>query len=143
METLGSLCDKLIIVKLKMYHTSIENRAKQESLSCQDLQLREEINEYVNKAISGTLRIDRMVYEPNKVHDGTVNVAIPIVSIAGTISVLATVNCDIWHQQEKIYNFAKLPAEQKDEAIHQIAVLNLQRNDCIHQIDKLFKEMVV
>lgn len=141
METLGSLCDKLSIIKLKQYHT-IDSQ-KLESLSYQDSQIQNEINEYLDDAIWGTIHIDRLVYEPNKVHDGTINKLIPLVSIAGSISALASTNCDIWHHQEKIYNFSKLPHDQKDVVIHEIAVLNLQRNDCIHQIDKLFKEMVV
>ena len=41
-ETLGMLCDKLTIVKLKQYHS--EDAARLESLGIQATQLQEEIN---------------------------------------------------------------------------------------------------
>jgi hypothetical protein len=141
METLGSLVDKLTIVQLKAYHTT--DVKKQKSLLNQDAQLQEEITKYMKDVLYGVIPPDKLVCDPNKVHDGTSSVSIPQGDLASTISFLAIVNGDIWHQQEKIYNFSKLPVDEKDEAIHQIAILNLQRNDCIHQIDKLFKEMVV
>ena len=43
-ETLGSLCDKLTIVKLKQYHTGDIQRL--ESLAHQEKQLCEEIDTY-------------------------------------------------------------------------------------------------
>ncbi|MBK9284914.1 MAG: hypothetical protein IPM51_11465 [Sphingobacteriaceae bacterium] len=44
-ETLGMLCDKLTILKLKQYHTESEERLK--SLGTQAKQLQEEIDEFV------------------------------------------------------------------------------------------------
>ena len=52
-ETLGSLCDKLTIVKLKQYHT--EEAQKLESLGKQALQLQREIDEYVKKTEFGNI----------------------------------------------------------------------------------------
>jgi len=49
-ETLGMLCDKLTIVKLKQYHNEDAERAK--SLDTQSSQLQEEIDDYLNNAIS-------------------------------------------------------------------------------------------
>jgi hypothetical protein len=50
-ETIGSLCDKLTIVKLKQWHT--QDACKLESLSKQEEQLKAEIDEYIYDAING------------------------------------------------------------------------------------------
>ncbi len=50
-ETLGSLCDKLTIVKLKQYHSDEENRLK--SLAQQATDLQQEIDDFVGQAVSG------------------------------------------------------------------------------------------
>lgn len=139
METLGSLIDKLVVVQLKTFHTDINARQKHESLSNQDSQLRAEIDEYIANAVAGNIPKDRMTFKNNKVHDGTMAQIVASSSIAGSIATLASVNCDIWHQQEKVYNFAKVPAAMKDEVIHQLAVLNLQRSECIDSINNQFK----
>jgi hypothetical protein len=52
-ETLGMLCDKLTIVKLKQYHTEDETRLL--SLNTQALNLQAEIDEYISDAISGKI----------------------------------------------------------------------------------------
>ena len=44
-ETLGMLCDKLTIVKLKQYHT--EDKDRLTSLEKQSVQLQAEIDEYI------------------------------------------------------------------------------------------------
>ena len=43
-ETLGSLCDKLTIVKLKQWHTKESEKDKQHDLALQGEQLRDEID---------------------------------------------------------------------------------------------------
>ena len=45
-ETLGMLCDKLTIVRLKLYHTEDENSLV--SLEKQSVQLQTEIDEYIS-----------------------------------------------------------------------------------------------
>ena len=48
----------------------------------------------------------------------------------------------LWHEQEKVYDFEKVPAEQKDIVVRKLAVLNLERNKCIDRINSLFAGMV-
>jgi hypothetical protein len=140
-ETLGSLCDKLTIVKLKQYHS--EDPARLQSLSSQEQQLKDEINEFVTAAISGQIPFNRLTFAANKVFKQTGNV---VADVAGTIgevfSQLADVNCRLWHEQEKVYNFEKIPNEAKDTVVKQLALLNLERTKCIDQIDKRFAESV-
>ena len=57
-ETLGMLCDKLTIVKLKEYHTTDADRLQ--SLAIQASQLQEEIDEYIAAALAGQIDPDRM-----------------------------------------------------------------------------------
>jgi hypothetical protein len=140
-ETLGSLCDKLTIVKLKQYHTNDSQRL--ESLAHQEKQLCEEIDEYIHEAVTGKVPWEKLVFSANKVykHEGN-----EIPEITGTISQvfseLAKVNCDLWHEQEKVYEFEKVVAEEKNAVIKQLALLNLQRNQCIDKIDKKFQQMI-
>ena len=55
-ETLGMLCDKLTIVKLKQYHTEDSDRLN--SLAKQAGQLQSEIDEYLGDALSGKIPAD-------------------------------------------------------------------------------------
>jgi hypothetical protein len=52
------------------------------------------------------------------------------------------VNCQLWHEQEKVYEFEKVPAEQKDVVVKGLAILNLKRNKCIDLIDRQFAGLV-
>jgi hypothetical protein len=141
-ETLGSLIDKLIVVKLKAYHTKRDDNIRCEILSSQERQLRTEINEYVTGAISGKIPQDRLTFELNKVHTGLTVPTIPVVSIAGSIAALADVNIDIWHLQEKMYNFAAVPEGKKNFIIRSISMFNVQRSNCIDDINRQFKELI-
>lgn len=142
METLGSLCDKLIIVKLKAYHTKHDDRERQEKLSMQDMQLRKEINTYLVDAVTGKIPSEQLTFETLKIHTGVTALQNPIVSIGGSIATLADVNCDIWHLQEKLYNFAKVPAGKKNVVVNQIAVSNIKRTKCIDDINQQLKELL-
>jgi hypothetical protein len=137
-ETLGSLCDKLTIVKLKQWHS--DDSARLTSLSLQEEQLKNEIDSFVSDALAGRLPIDRLSFAANKVFKKEGN---DIRSIDGTIgavfSVLADVNCRLWHEQEKVYEFEKVPAAEKDIVVKQLALLNLERNQCIDRIDQQFR----
>jgi hypothetical protein len=53
------------------------------------------------------------------------------------------VNCALWHEQEKVYEFANVAAQEKDAVVSRLASLNLERNDCIDRIDVLFREAIV
>ena len=109
-ETLGSLCDKLTIVKLKQYHST--NPVQLESLSKQEKQLSEEIDSFMGDALSGNIPLDKLVFQANKVYQEKGNKTREITGNLGEVfSELAKVNCDLWHEQEKVYEFEKIPAE--------------------------------
>ena len=140
-ETLGSLADKLTTVKLKLWHT--EDAERIASLKLQEKQLEAEINEFVGAAIAGDLPIDRLTFAANKVYKKEGNV---IANFSGTIgelfSQLAETNCKLWHVQEKVYEFEQIPPSQKDEVIKELAVVNLERNQCIDRLDQEFQRSV-
>jgi hypothetical protein len=140
-ETLGMLCDKLTIVKLKEYHTEDGQRLK--SLALQSAQLKLEIDRYISDALNGRIAQEELTFASNKVFKKD-NIEVPDVSghIGEVFYQLADVNCRLWHEQEKVYEFEKVPAEQKDVVVKQLAVLNLQRNKCIDAINQSFAEMV-
>jgi hypothetical protein len=141
-ETLGSLCDKLIIVKLKQFHTGDVQRLG--SLTHQETQLCEEIDTFIHNAAKGKIPQERLVFSSNKIYKKKGN---EITEITGTISTvfskLAKVNCDLWHEQEKVYEFEKVPPDEKDNVVKRLALLNLQRTQCIDKIDKSLQQMIV
>jgi hypothetical protein len=65
-ETLGSLCDKLTIVKLKQWHTEKQDKLK--SLEDQEEQLQQEISEFITAAVTGKIPVDRLTFASNKVY---------------------------------------------------------------------------
>ena len=138
-ETLGSLCDKLTIVKLKEWHT--EDPERRASLESQERQLRDEIDGFVRGVASGSIPIDRLVFAANKVYKREGNTVAPVAGTLGEVfGQLAWVNCQLWHEQEKVYDFGSVPADQKDAVVKQLALLNLQRNECIDRIDHAFRD---
>jgi len=138
-ETLGSLCDKLTIVKLKEWHS--EDPVRLENLGRQETQLQSEISEYLGAAFAGHIPVDRMTFAANKVYKKEGN---DVPDVTGTIgqmfSRLADVNCRLWHTQERVYEFEKVPVPEKDGVIKQLAILNLERTRCIDEIDRSFKQ---
>ncbi|MEG5161057.1 hypothetical protein QUB37_11495 [Microcoleus sp. AT3-A2] len=140
-ETLGSLCDKLTIVKLKQWHSEDEIRLK--SLAVQEKQLQQEMNEFISAAISGKIPIARLTFASNKVYKQEGNYVPDVLGSIGEIfSQLAHVNCNLWHEQEKVYEFEKVAASEKDRVVKQLAILNLERNKCIDGIDGNLKALV-
>ena len=141
-ETLGSLCDKLTIVRLKQWHTKDSRR--QDSLARQLADLQAEIDGFVGEAVAGQIPPARLKFDANKIYRKKNHAVRDVAGSLGVIvSQLAEANCALWHQQEKIYNFAKVPPEEKDSTIQRLAVLNLERNRCIEAIDELLREQVV
>ena len=140
-ETLGSLCDKLTIVKLKQYHSTDELRLK--SLFKQEENLCDEINSFVENAVSRIIELEKLTFSANKVYKSAGNEFAEITGDIGSVfSELAKVNCDLWHEQEKVYEFEKVPVIEKDIVVKKLAVLNLQRNHCIDIIDKQFQNQI-
>lgn len=140
-ETLGSLCDKLTIVKLKQWHSSAPERL--ESLGLQEKQLREEIDEFVVSAAAGKIPLERLTFAANKVYNEAENKLSAVEgTVASLFSQLAEVNCQLWHEVDKGYEITKVPPEEKDGLVKQLALLNLQRNQCIDQIDRTFRDLM-
>jgi hypothetical protein len=136
-DTLGSLCDKLSIVKLKQWHTKDLKRIK--SLKIQERTLEQEIDEFVHDAFNGTIPEQRLKYVANKVYKRKGNQIGEIKGDIGAIfSQLAQVNCELWHEVEKSYDIDQVPDQQKGLLIKRLAVLNLERNRCMEAIDDNF-----
>jgi hypothetical protein len=140
METLGTLADKLTTIQLKLWHTDDPERTR--SLQSQQLQLQEEMDELVRKAVTGEIPPERLTFAANKVYKKDGN---EMREIAGTLgelfSQLAEVNCRLWHVQENVYDFEKVPLNQKDEVVKQLAIVNLERNECIDRVDREFQRL--
>jgi len=141
-ETLGMLCDKLTIVKLKQYHSEDESRLK--SLALQADQLQTEIDEYISDAVNGNLDTSRMTFAANKVFKKEGNEVAEVKGNFGEVFYqLADVNCRLWHEQEKVYEFESVPVDEKDKVVKQLALLNLERNKCIDAINELLVNKIL
>jgi hypothetical protein len=141
-ETLGMLCDKLTIVKLKQYHTTDEVRLISLNKQCDQLQI--EIDEYFSDGFAGNIPAERLTFASNKVFKQQGNEVKEIQGKIGEIfSQLADVNCKLWHEQEKVYEFESVPVDQKDTVVKLLALLNLERNKCIDAINSQFSELVL
>jgi hypothetical protein len=142
-ETLGSLCDKLTIIKLKQYHTEQTNTSRLESLATQEKNLIEEIDQFIHDATTGAIPAHKLTFAANKVYKQQGN---EISDIKGSMGVvfgkLAEVNCLLWHEQEKVYEFETVHADEKDKVVKKLAILNLERNQCMDEINNLLKEAV-
>ena len=140
-ETLGSLCDKLTIVKLKQWHSDQAERLA--SLAGQETQLKEEIDTFLADAFAGNIPAARLSFAANKVYRKEGN---PVPEVAGSIgavfSHLAAVNCKLWHEVDKGYEIETVPAGEQAGIIKQLAVLNLERTRCIDQIDRELRAAV-
>jgi len=140
-ETLGSLCDKLTIVKLKQFHS--EDRDRLRSLGTQEKQLQDEINEYFVAAMTGQIPLEGLTFAANKIYKEEGNIVPDVQGNIGEVfAQLATVNCDLWHEQEKVYEFEKILPDEKNKVVKSLALLNLERNNCIDAINKQFQEVV-
>ncbi len=140
-ETLGSLVDKLSIVKLKQWHSTDTFRST--SLAEQEKDLQDEINAYVVDAKSENIPKRRLIFPSNKVYKKEGNEIVPIEGQIGSIvSQLAQVNCQIWHEQEKAYDFERVPQKEKDQVVKNLARFNLERNYCIDEINNQFATLV-
>ena len=140
-ETLGTLSDKLTTVKLKQWHT--EDKDRLESLNRQEKQLQSEIDEFIADAVSGKIPIEKLTFAANKVYKKEGNETLEIKGSLGEIfALLAEVNCRLWHVQETVYDFEKIPVAEKDNVIKDLAVINLERNNCIDELDKTFQSII-
>ncbi len=140
-ETLGSLCDKLATVKLKLWHSDDPDRLQ--SLRAQEKQLQQEIDEFIGAAMSGGIPLARLTFAQNKVYKKEGNT---VPEFSGTLgesfAQLAHTVCKLWHVQEKVYEFESIPMDEKDGVIKELAIVNLERNQCIDQLDQQFRDLV-
>ena len=140
-ETLGSLCDKLSIVKLKQWHA--DDPAKTASLEGQERQLKTEIDAFLDSALAGRIAPENLTFAANEIYSKAGN---EVNELGGTIGQLiarlAQVNCALWHQQEKVYEFERVPVTEKDEVVKRLALLNLERNQCMDGIDRGLRRSV-
>jgi hypothetical protein len=140
-ETLGSLCDKLTIVKLKLYHSDDQDKLR--NLEQQQGLLVIEIDEFIADAINGLIPLSKLTFRSNKVFKQDENVVRDIKgSIGVVVSKLAEINCLLWHEQEKVYDFKNVPPEEKNQVVKQLAILNLERTKCIDVIDNSFAGLI-
>ena len=140
-ETVGTLCDKLTIVKLKQWHA--EDPAVLASLARQQTQLQDEIGDFLRGAVSGNIPLERLTFAANKVYRKEGNAVADVTGGIGEVfGRLADVNCRLWHVQERVYDFEQVPPEQKDAVVKQLALLNLERTRCIDQLDSDFQKLV-
>lgn len=141
-ETLGMLCDKLTIVKLKQYHS--EDAEKLKNLQQQAISLQEEIDGYFASAVTGNIPVEKLTFAANKVFKQQGNEVSEVVGKIGeVIAQLADVNCKLWHEQEKVYEFENVASGEKDVVVKKLALLNLERNKCIDSINQQFQEIVL
>lgn len=141
-ETLGTLCDKLTVVKLKQWHTKSE--ILQNSLNKQEKLLQKEMEEFLQAAIAGEIPLNRLTFDSNKVYRKRDNAVDDVFGNIGEVfSELCHVNCSLWHEQEKVYAFEKVPVNQKNSVVKKLAILNLKRNKCIDRIDHQFKKTII
>ena len=63
-------------------------------------------------------------------------------NMGALFSQLAAVNCELWHEVEKGYDIENVPLEEKDKIVKRLAVLNLERNNCIDAIDQTFVYLI-
>ncbi len=119
-ETLGTLSDKLTIVKLKQFHT--QDGEQLQSLARQEAQLQAEIDEFITAATSGKIPVEKLTFSANKVYKKDGNETQEIKGSLGEIfSQLADTNCQLWHVQEKVYEFEAVPTVEKDGVVKELA----------------------
>ena len=141
METLGTLIDKLTVAELKRFHNNA-SETKWE-LTQQIGKLIIEINQFIVDAETRKIPNGDLYFASNKVYAKESNVVDVVYgSVGWLVSELAHANCEVWHQQERVYEFEKVPIDEKDPVIKKLAVLNLKRTQCIDLIDKQFQEMM-
>ena len=128
----------MTIVKLKQWHS--EDRERLKSLENQSIQLQLEINDFVFQAINGSIPVQKLTFAANKVFKKEGNHVEEVSgSIGHVFAELAGVNCELWHEQEKVYEFENVEPKEKDVVVKKLAILNLKRNKCIDSIDKQFQ----
>jgi hypothetical protein len=94
--------------------------------------------------VQGKIPLDRMTFDANKVFKIEGNVVEEVMGNFGEVMYqLADVNCRLWHEQEKVYEFETVLAEETENEVKKLALLNLERNKCIDRINNLFTAAIL
>jgi hypothetical protein len=105
--------------------------------------LKTEIDTDLQDARAGKIPVEKLSFSANKVYKKEGNETAEVQgSIGEVFAKLAEVNCLLWHEQEKVYEFEKVPSEEKDKVVKQLAILNLERNQCMDKINATLIELV-
>lgn len=87
--------------------------------------------------------MERLTFAANKIYRREGNTVPEVTGSIGVVfSHLAEVNCRLWHEVDKSYEIEKVPPDSRDGIIKQLAVLNLERTQCIDEIDRQLRAAV-
>jgi hypothetical protein len=93
-------------------------------------------------ALEGKIQITKLSFPANKVYNQQGNETREITGNMGIVfAELANINCELWHEQEKVYEFENVPVEDKNNVVKRLAILNLERNICIDKINNLLSDL--
>ena len=127
---------------MKQYHSTDETKLA--SLQKQTLQLQQVNDEYIEDTVNGKINPDRLTFDTNKVFKTAGNEVKDVTGHFGEVFYpFADVNCRLWHEQEKVYDFEVVPVEEKNAVVKQLALLNLERNKCIDSINNSFSALII
>lgn len=135
--TLGFWIDRLIITKLKNYYA--DNEGKKTSTEGQVKELCEEINGYIESAVTGGVK--SLTFAQNKVYkQHTTEVGDPKAEMAfgELVAGLVDANHRMWVNQELLYNFETIPEDKRVEIVNRSCTLNIERNKYMDAIDQWF-----
>jgi Protein of unknown function (DUF4254) len=138
-ETLGSLLDKLSVLKIRQWHT--DEMPVYRALDDQVFDLQEEIDTFVHGAIAGEIPHHKLT-QPAFKTGGRNGAPIVIREIGSLFSELADVNSDLWHEVDKSHRPTdELPPEEWAKIVKRLAALNHERNDYKEAIDEVFSDL--
>lgn len=141
MLTLGSLIDQYTIVLLKNFYADTDS--KKTSTSLQKFKMVSAISDFLDH-FKGWLPLPRYIsaeFPQNKVYSQeTIEFGSPSedASIIELIKTLASINHNMWRNQEYVYDFKSVPISKKDEVINRCATLNIERSQFMDAINKKF-----
>jgi len=148
METMGSLMDKLCIMKLKedaLFRASLAGDPRkwpdkeiQEGVSSQVEALKDEIDAYFYHAIQGGMKLEEPKF---KMYKNEKPAAINFEKISESVSKLFDANYTLWNLEDARREEGKT-AEQIKTLSGLVSEHNRIRNDCMDDINRKFQEMI-
>lgn len=93
--------------------------------------------------MAGRIPVEYLTFAANKVYKKEGNNTADIRgTVAEIFALLAETNCKLWHVQDKVYDFEKIPIAEKDAVVKQLAILNLERTQCTDKLDIQFRALI-